>query len=804
MKKVKNVLALTLAALAVSACGQVSGGDTSSSSSSSASESVSSSEVSPSSSQESSSSVEPSVWSEEQQQLMLTYCGAVLPNPNGKLSGTVTVEEVEDDDGNKFLLITDTSSSFTLEEYYSDLVGAGWNLIKGYNDKAVRSDSAGVDFVELTRDASDLSKGFDLIYYFQEADADSGTASGNVICCYNDLDANASEATSWSEEEATTIQSTIATTLPFASLGSINLVYAYSSNILRIIDIYTKDISSSYAELLKADGWKVDSLISLTSDSYVLNKTLADGASVEATVYYMNGNNLVFEYTPNVLTSTTWPGAFFAEVEEQTGVEIPSFDTYEGGGFYYYKKNDVYVLQGLTEDFGIYDYEESLYDVGLFQSGWSDLYKGNPYFNWGETIAIQTDTIYDSDYSELGIQLTVTPTTPTSSFTSSWPSTQIVSTLEDVLDIEGLSLPELSDISSLTDADVKYEIRGEDYIASQYEHYVEEMTNFPFWYEELSDEPTTEEIEALALVYAQADAGIVIKIKDSSEYASYDAYTEMLTNACWHLEGSTYEDADGKVAVTVEGEAKPDYSFYTTTITIKKGSGETHTPVFEFGSEEYEVGIGNSMKLWVNVDMLPYDITYSSDNDHITVDTNGRVTVSSDAAEGETATITGSMTTATGEVMTATCTIKAIKVLDYDKTSAIEAVLASLKEQGYESATIDDSDEDYPTIKMSFDTTVDTAVTSQSLMDLAENYLIPEGFEKSTRWDYDIDDEVAWATAWIYENGEEVGAGKMMTATFTYQDDEFEKAQLSYYVYTPYDDSNTLILKIIGMDCDIF
>lgn len=801
MKKVTNVLALALAALAVSACNQVSGGDSSSAYSSSET-SVSESEISTeSSSSSSSSSQEASAWSAEEQALMLTYCGAVLPNPNGKLSGTITVEEVEDDDGYKSLLITDTASSFTLEEYYKALVAAGWNLITGYNGKAIQTASNGVEFAELTRDGED-GVGYDLIYSFNEGDSD--TPSGNVIHCYNDLVSSGVDAKAWTDDDAATIKATVATTLPFVGLGSTNLVYAYSSNLLRIIDIYTKDLSASFAEALKADGWKTDSLSSVTSDVYVLNKTLADGASVEATLFYNSGNNFVFEYTPNVLTSTTWPSEFFADVEKQSGVTIPSFDTYDGGGFYYYKKNDVYVLQGLTEDFGIYDYEESLYEAGLFQSGWSDLFNGNPYFNWGETIAIQADTVYDNDYSELGIQLTVTATTPSSAFTSSWPSSQIASTLEDVLGVEGLSLPELSDIASLTDAEIKYEIRGEDYIASQYEYYVEEMTNFPFWYEELSDEPTAEEIEALAKVYAIADAGIVIKIKDSSEYASYDAYTEMLTNACWHLEGSTYEDADGKVAVTVEGDAKPDYSFYTTTITIKKGSGETHTPVFEFGSEEYEVGIGNSMKLWVNVDMLPYDITYSSDNPHITVNSKGFVTVSSDASEGETATITGTMTTASGEVKTATCTITAIKVLDYDKTSAIEAVLASLKEQGYESATIDDSDEDYPTIKLTFDTAVDTTVTSDSLMDLAENYLIPEGFEKQTRWDYDLDDEVAWANAWIYEDGEEVGKGKMMTATFTYQDDEFEKAQLSYYVYTPYDDSNSLILKIMAMDSDIF
>ncbi len=805
MKKVKNVLALTLAALAVSACGQVSGGDVSSSTGGESSSAVSSSDVGPDSSDSSasSSSVEPSVWSEEEQALMLTYCGAVLPNHNGKLSGKITLEEVEDYYGNKYLVITDTSSSFTLKDYYFDLVSAGWNLITGYNGDAVQTDSNNVDFVELTRD-SESSVGYDLIYSYQEADADYGTSAGNVIYCYNDLVSSRSTAKAWSDEEVSAISSTLTTTLPFIALGSLNRVYAYNDDCLVAIDVYTQDLSGAYSDLLVADGWNLDALTSVTSDMYVLSKTLSDGASLQATLYYNNGNTFVFEYTPNVLSSTTWPSAFLADLEKDTGVTVPSFDIDEGSSYYYYRKNDIYVLQGLNENFGAYDYGETLYEAGLFRSADSDLTQGDPYSNWEETIAIEVSSLYDDTYLEVGLTLVMTPTTPTSTFSATWPSSEISSTLKDVLDVEGIEVPELTDLSSYTDSEIKYEIRGEEYIASRVEYYAEDMTYFPYFYEELSEDPTEEEIQALALVYAQKDAGIVITIKDSSEYASYEAYTGLLYNACWHLEGSTYEDADGKLAITVEGDAKPDYDSYTTTITIQKGSGETHTPVFEFGSSEYNVGIGKSMRLWVNVDMLPYDISYSSNNDHFTVDSNGNVTVSSDATEGETATITGSMTTSSGEVKTATCTITAIKVLDYDKTSAIEAVLALLKDNGYDSAAIDDSDEDYPQIKLTFDTTVDTEVTSQTLMDLAEFSLIPTGFEKSTRWDYDLDDEVSWGNCWMYEDGEEIGSGKTMSATFTYQDDEFEKAEIVYYVYTPYDNENTLVLKIMAMDCDIF
>ncbi len=805
MKKVKNVLALALAALAISACSQT-GGQTSSSASSSPESSVSASEVSSdsssSSSNSSSSSSEASTWSAEEQALMITYCGAVLPNPNGKLSGTIKVEEAEDYQGNKYLSITDTSSSFTLKEYYQALVAAGWNLITGYNEKAIQTDSDGVEFAELTRDGEDGKSGYDLIYYFDEGDSD--TPSGNVIHCYNDLVSSAVSDKAWSEDDADTIKSTLATTLPFVGLGSTNLVYAYSANLLRIIDIYTKDLSATFASALKADGWKTDSLTSVTSDTYVLTKTLEDGASLEATLFYMNGNNFVFEYTPNVLTSATWPSAFFEDVEKAGGAKVPTFDVDEGGSYYYWKKNDTYFLQGETSSTWTSDYEETLYAAGFLRSADSDLTQGDPYSNWEETMAIETAQIYDDNYDEAGIQIKVEATTPTSVFSSSWPSSQIDSVLKDVLGVENFELPELANLSSLTSTDIKYEIRGDEYVASRYEYYVDEMTAFPYWFEELSDEPTQKEIEALALVYAQKEAGIVIKIKDDEEEGSYNAYTSQLYNACWHLEGSTYEDAEGKVAVEVTSQSKPDYDFYSTSITISKGSGETHTPVLEFGSEEYKIGIGKSQKLWLNVDMLPYEVTYSSNNEHITVNSKGFVTVSSEATEGEKATVTASVTTASGEVITATCTIKAVKLLDYDKTSAINAVLASLKEQGYESATIDDSDEDYPQIKLVFDTTVDSSVTADSLMSLVDEHLVPTGFEVSTRWDYDLDDEVSWGNCTVYENGEEVGSGKTLDATFTFEGDESEKAEIFYYVYTPNDNANQLVLKIMSMDCDIF
>ncbi len=803
MKKMKKALVLTLAALALGACGEVNSED-SSSADSSTSEVVSSSEESSSESSSSSSSEETIEWSEEEKALMLKYCGAILPDAAKVMSGTITFEEVEDSSGNSALVIYNEAESFTIENYYTYLEKAGWNVIKGYNGNAVQTDSDGIEFVELTYESEDKSVGYDMVYYWSEATTDSEgntVPACNIIQCYNDLVATPTEDEDWSDEDKETMVDVITTELPFINLGSLNRVYEPQNGVLSIIDVYTVDLTAQYSAALVADGFILDTRTSLFNDMFILSKTLDDGATIDAYLYYMNGNTFNFVYTPYVTTYTSWPVAELEEIESKTGITIPEFSIDEDGHYYVFKKNGVLYIQGESTSVDSWLYEEDLNAAGLTQKDW-----GSPFANWDETIAVTCDNIYDSDYSVIGMQVAIELTTPTSTFSETWPSATISEVISDVLGIEGYTLPSLGDMSAYTSDKIKYEVLGEDYVASQYEYYLEDITTYPFWYEDLPVDYTEEDIEKLARELAVADAGITITVKDSSDFATYNAYEELLDSLCYHKEygwsGETFEDKDGKVSIYLDGVWYEDYDSGTTTITIKKGSGETHTPTLEFASESYEIGVGNSQKLQLNKDMLPYDVTYTSSNpDKISVNSAGFVTVSSNAVDGDEATITASVTTSSGEIITATCTVTAIEVLDYDAESTISAIAKLLEDEGYTGASITTDEEGNSTLKLTFDTSVDTSITQEGLRTLAEEKLIPEGFVISYGMNVDGDD-VTWSNRWKYDSGEEIGTGMSMDCLFYYQDDEFEKVEVMYFVYALNDNPNTVILEISAYNTD--
>lgn len=810
MKKWKNALVLTLASLALGACGEVSSSE-SNSPDSSVSEVVSSTDDSVSSSSDetfsssdepiSSSSEATSDWTEEEKALMVEYCGGVLPHPGSKMTGKITFEEMEDSNGSKFLVIYDEGTSFTLETYYKDLEKNGWNLIKGYNGSATQSDSTGIKFVELTNSSEDKTKGFDMVYYFSEGSSSSD--SRNIIQCYNDLCATKTDATEWDEDEKEAMATTICTELPFIQLGSSNRVYSYSRSILAMIDVYTEDLTATYVAALVADGWKENKIESISEGSYVLNKTLSDGAILEAVLYYMNGNSFYFSYTPKVDTFISWPKEQLATYETAAGVEIPELTADEGGSYYVFKKNGTLYIQIETTEIDSYSYAFDLGGVGFISSGWSD-----PYTNWLETVAIQVDDIYDDDYNTIGVQLAFSLTEPTSTFTETWPSEKIDDVIKNTLGVSDYSFPELEDISLYTDDKIKYEVTDSAAVEAWYEYYVEDITTYPDWYADLPIEYTDDDIKALARSLAEAEAGITITVKDKDELATGDAYDELLESLGYHKgyawSGTLYEDKDGKVQINVDPTWYEDYSCGVTVISIKKGSGETHEPTLEFASESYEIGIGKTQKLQVNKDMLPYDVSYSSSNpDKISVNQKGFVTVSSDAVGGDSATITASVTTSTGEVISATCTVTAKEVLDYDKESAIAVIQKTLQENGYADATIQRTEDDDPFIKMTFDLSDESnTVTLDSLVEFADGNLIPTGFEGLYSMDVDTGDDV-WGTIYRYENGEEIGKGKSLNCEFYYDEDEEPKVELIFYVYTLYSDPNTLVFEVFSYDSDI-
>ena len=739
-----------------------------------------------------------------------------MPYPGEKLGKVISFEEVEDDYGNSYLQIYAFSPTFTLEDYYQDLAKSGWNIIKGYDGKAVQNVGEGVKLVESTKVYDDNETGYDLMYYYVEAVNKGGTyAPGHhIIRCYADLDPAKSDATSWSDSEKEDMLYALGTELPFIKMGSINRVYAYASNYFKMLDISTTDSTTDYKDMLIADGFVYDETVSADYGAYYLTKTFSNGNVIEALLTYFGGNEFDFFFTPKVTTYTSWPSELLKTIQDTSGVTIPQF-TSTDGKYYAYEKGGAVYIQGLTneEDDGYMDsylYGEELSALGMTVSGWDD-----PYVNWDETIAIDCADVTDDEYNYIGLEVSTWLTEPSSNFSDNYPNDKVDDFIKNVLGIEDFTLPFLNDLSSYTDNKIKYEVYGQDYVDEYYEYYIDEITEDPSFYEDqLPEDYTDADIEALAKELALNEAYIVINVKDKDELATATAFDNLFQGLAYHQkgawQGTSYEDKDGKIEVNVDGVWYEDYGYGTSTITIKKGSGEAHEPVLEFGSTAYTIGIGKNQKLQLTKDMLPYDVTYKAEGaTSITVNNNGYVFVSSEANDGDTATITAALTDKDGKVYTATCTITAKEILDYSKDSTIDWIEKALQSKGYTNyergTELDYYHNENPFIKMTFDTSSDTTVTADGLMTFTNENLIPTGFEPNWGVDPDTFDEVEgkWGNASMYEDGEEIGKGTTLNCTFTYEDDEFAKVGIIFYVYTLNDSPNTLIFKVTAMDVDI-
>ncbi len=796
MKKWKKGLLLTIAALALAGCdnNKTSQSTDTTGSDSPISESTSTTDTT-------SDKTDTEKWTDEEAALMNEYCGGILPKLQLVTGNNVEFQELEDDSGSKFLAIFSESDDFILDDYYTILEKAGWKVIKGYSGNVTQTDSSGLNYIELTYAPSGDTKGYDMVYYYRAAytDDDGNTVPGcNIIQCYNDMVSDTTDATAWTDKEKASMKDTLTVEVPFVQLGSLSRAYARNSSTYSLIDLYTEDLTLSYSNTLVADGFVLDDKTSTAQDIYVLTKTLTDGATITAYLYYMNGNNFNFFYTPKVTVYSSWPKDALKDIEATTGVTVPQFPVDVGGSYYVFSKNGTLYIQGDTTSYDSWSYEYDLEDIGLTYDDYD-----SPYTNWEETIAITCNTLVDEYYSQVGLQVAITQTEPSSVMSEGWPSSSIASALTDVLSVSDYTLPELTDLSSLTSTTVKFELHGNDYVNDRYEEILEEILNYPSWYEsELPTDYTEDDIKALAKSMAEAEAGFAIKIKDDEDCASYDAYYAILENLGYHkVDGAsdgTFEDKDGKVTISLNANSNS----MTTTITVTKGSGEKHEPSISFGSESYEIGIGKSQKLQVVKDMLPYDVTYSSSNpEKISVNAAGFVTVSDSASAGDTATITASVT-ADGKTYTATCTVTAIEVLDYDASSAIASINKLLKTEGYDNAVEGTDNNGSPMLTLTFDTTADTSVTASTLRDLAEQKLIPEGFSIVTSMDVDTGDDVIWQSVSRYEDDVEVGSGMRMGCEFYYQEDEWAKVELSYTVFTRDSDPNTLILEIVAFDTD--
>lgn len=658
--------------------------------SSSSSEETTTSEQASSSESSSSEVVDPhyDMWTEEQQTLMQKYCGEVLPYPVGLVSSNVVVEEITttDDSGNdySYLQIYDDSSSFTLKEYYKLTEKFGWNTIKSYSGSAIQLNS-GVEYCEVTKKASTRNKGYDLIYFFAEEEKnDDGeviSTSGNILRCYNDSCSFETADSEYDDEALESMQYALTTTsLPFIKMGGRNSMGLTDSDTFAVIDYYVEDLTLENVKILTDNGFVIDETNSKKYDMYILSKTLDDGAIITAQIYFFQGNNTYFSYTPNYYVGTSWPTSLTNEIKSNTGVEIPQFPVATDGTYYAYKKNGTYYIFTYSLD-SEYDYDE--YNYTQLQ---------DPSFTWNEKLSLQCGYYTDDDYEIIGfiVQIEVSSEASSKTFVSSWPTDEISKFMSETLKVSGVTLPSLETLP-VPSMEVKYEVKGEDYYKQVYEEYIEYITSWPEEYG-LDEDATEEQIEEKAASLAREQMGISIYVFDQNKQA-FDAYSNALYNLGWYStydndDNLTYEDPTGAIAVTFTATSDPTFDEKgSTVITIHPGSGNTHEAEFYFDYDQesgVEVGIGYDKDLTLVKNMLPYDVTYSSDTDGVSVDENGKVTIDESVTEGTEATITASINVpGESEPRTTTCKVVAVALEGYTDSTSADNLKGLIEAVGY-------------------------------------------------------------------------------------------------------------------------
>ncbi len=726
-KKRIGLLCLSaLALLQITGCSSVSDN----SSPSSGASPIDSSEILPPSSE--SDDGDSTGWTKEQKELLKTYCGEVLPY-SYFFEGNVSCEVIydEDNEGYSYLEIKDESPIWSLETYFLDLQENGWTPIYDYSDNAVQTNSSGSQFVEVTKVGSDEKTGYDIFCFFApESVGKDGEIipSGNMLRCYNDLQGAKSKATNWSEDDLSVMDIALTYHLPFMAMGEGSSASLLTMNSMAISDTYAQDLSLDYIEILEKDGFVLEKKLSAYNNVYVLSKTLNNGAIIDVLLSYYGGNYFYAEYTPLTKEYSAWPSDIFATIKEKSGVDVPEFKVADGGKYIVYQKNDsYYVYTWDLADEDSFDYE----DYSLFTLN-------DPRLTWDETIDFDAAYLPDENWEWAGYLLAVNLVDPTSTFVSSWPTEAINDVVKNVLGASNVNLPALDavNIPSLG-KQVKYVEHDNDYYQEAYAYYSEDIVEnyIDYGYGGVPDEET---IKAKAAELAKKEIGIKISILDLN-HTAYNAYAKLLYEMGWfeyHDKDGylIYEDPEGKVAVSFAGDMSPALDYMgETIISIREGSGEKHEEAFYFAEEKIELVAGGCKALGLKLvkSMLPYDVTFSIEGGEgmITIDEDGFVWVNENAEIGTTATVTASISVpGESSPRTVSCTITVKKDLNYSSERAIDAVIALLKEQGYEAKK--EGDDPYQTT-INFGSTL----TLEEIKTLVEQHLIPEGFTRMENWD---------------------------------------------------------------------
>lgn len=671
-----------------------------------------------------------SKWSEEERNLMKKYCGEVLPYPSN-ITGTITLEEKYDNNSEQYCLVfQNEASSFTLKDYYKQLEDNRWTTITSFNRNKVQTNN-NTEYVELTKYADDDSVGYEIMYYFST----SGDTSYNYLLCYNYFTCKERKETNWSESDLKAIEYVMTSTIPYIALGDKYGISSLNDNTLYIYDYYIQDLSHEYIQILAENGYILDLSKSHSLDKYYLTKTNADGSIIDVLIQYYNGNNFYFYYTPKTYEYSSWPSDVVSEATEGTDVEIPSFDIKEGGKYNYYTKHDVHYIYtyDLDTNFDYYSYAKSIR---------SEL------FSWDEKLSVHAYILQDDNGDETAFLLYFEKSTPTSTFTSSWPSKGIEEGILTSLNVRGVTVPNI-DLGSLNlKKDSKYNVYTQSDYDEVYEYYLKLAA------QNYGDDCTEEELKTIAKSYAdsQISVGVELSFYDTklenqtdyiTRYKVNETYKQALFEAGWYKVpdswGNVYEDPTGKIKITVSNTPYSDDGY--TKVTISAGSGETHEPVFKFSKESYEIGIGSKLNLNLETNMIPYTISYSSSDTtgKITVDENGVVRSSEDSKNGDQATIKAYYVDSDNVEHSVSCTVTVVKTMNYSTT--MDEVIKLLSNNGYDAYTRADLySVGKKLIGESCTVNLGSTITKDEAKTLVYDNLVPADFKKS-QWESDNDDE---------------------------------------------------------------
>ena len=456
-------------------------------------------------------------------------------------------------------------------------------------------------------------------YYFDED-------YGNVIIgYYREMGTELTTDTAWNADTSSAMTEELTEELPFMQFGK-----EYSGfnedGMFYLVDGYYQDLSNNYVSVLTSNGYVYDG----TEDGYrYYSKELTDQSLITVSPYYMGGygNVLMAYYTPHTETSNTWPSSFLAPVETATGYTVPEFAADQ---YIYYEKNDVYYISAAASSSLEETYEGALELAGLIYDD------GNAY-SWEENLAMNYGDIgdYDDDDNFIveGFQIAVAESTPESSFSGSWPSSQMSSYLaENNITTAPISFPD-----NLHKSYKYIEVSYADLYAEAYAYYYELYMAFAEagW---MDEEDAIAYAAEEAADYASANAGFYVSAFVVDEDALED-YLDELAGIPWYIEGpnSGYyyaEDASGDCAEWIS------YSCHVLTIQIIKGSEEAHEPVFALDRETAKAKPGSSLQLVLTKSMIADATVWSSSNESIaTVDNDGLVTISDGATIDQTVTI---------------------------------------------------------------------------------------------------------------------------------------------------------------------